>query len=180
MFLWYYNIAVAHETRYAYRIMLTLRYLVYRQDSQIAMSWSVISATIYLTNQLTTNQLTPCSTDLPENLTVSQLIKKFPAFYWTGRFITTFTTARHLSLSSARSIHSMPPHPFLKAHFIIIIASTPWSCKWCLSLRSPHHNPICTSPVSRTCYMPRPSQCSWFDHPNNIAWAVQITTLLVT
>jgi len=32
-------------------------------------------------------------------LTVSQLVKKFPAFYGTRRFITGFTRARHLSLS---------------------------------------------------------------------------------
>jgi hypothetical protein len=37
-----------------------------------------------------------------EKLTVSQLVKKFPAFYGTRRFITAFTRARHLSLSQAR------------------------------------------------------------------------------
>ena len=41
----------------------------------------------------------------------SQLIKKFPAFYGTRRFITAFTSARHLSVSCARSIQSMPPIP---------------------------------------------------------------------
>jgi hypothetical protein len=35
----------------------------------------------------------------PEKLTGPQLLKKFPAFYDTRRFITAFTTARHLSLS---------------------------------------------------------------------------------
>jgi len=44
-------------------------------------------------------------------LTGSQLVKKFPAFYGTRRFITAFTSARHLSLSWARSIQSVPPHP---------------------------------------------------------------------
>ena len=43
--------------------------------------------------------LTPLSRVLLENLTVSQLVKKFPAFYGTRRFITAFTSARHLSLS---------------------------------------------------------------------------------
>ena len=37
----------------------------------------------------------------------SQLVKKFPAFYGTQRFITAFTNARKLSLSRARSIQSM-------------------------------------------------------------------------
>ena len=45
-----------------------------------------------------------------EKLTGSQLVKKFPAFYGNRRFITAFTRARHLSLSWAKSIWSMPPH----------------------------------------------------------------------
>ena len=39
------------------------------------------------------------------------LVNKCRAFYETGRFITAFTSARHLSLSCARSIQSMSPHP---------------------------------------------------------------------
>jgi len=36
---------------------------------------------------------------LLEKLTVPQLIKKFPAFYGTRKFIAAFTSARHMSLS---------------------------------------------------------------------------------
>ena len=36
---------------------------------------------------------------LLEKLIVSQLVKKFPAFYGTRRFVTAITGARHLSLS---------------------------------------------------------------------------------
>jgi len=43
-----------------------------------------------------------------KKLTGSQLVKKFPAFYGTRKFITAFTSARHLSLSWASSIHSIP------------------------------------------------------------------------
>jgi len=43
--------------------------------------------------------LTPWSRVLLEKLILSKLVKKFPAFYETRRFITTFTSARHLSLS---------------------------------------------------------------------------------
>ena len=53
---------------------------------------------------------TPCSIVL-EKLTSSQLVKKFPALYGTRTFITTFTSACHLSLSSARLIQSMPHIP---------------------------------------------------------------------
>jgi hypothetical protein len=48
-------------------------------------------------------------TVLLEKLTVSQPIKKFPTFYGTRRFITAYTTARHLSLSRATSILSIHP-----------------------------------------------------------------------
>jgi len=43
--------------------------------------------------------LTPWSRVLLEELTGLQLIKIFPAFYGTLRFITAFTGALHLSLS---------------------------------------------------------------------------------
>ena len=55
--------------------------------------------------------LTPWSRVLLEKLTGFQLVKKFPAFYGTRRFITAFTNARQLSLSWASSIQSIPPHP---------------------------------------------------------------------
>jgi len=55
--------------------------------------------------------LTPWSRVLLEKLNGSQLVKKFPAFYGTRRFITAFTSALHLSLSWASSIQSIPPHP---------------------------------------------------------------------
>ena len=58
--------------------------------------------------------LAPWSRDLLEKLTGLQLVKKFPAFYGTRRFITAFTRARHLSLSWARSIQYMPPIPLIE------------------------------------------------------------------
>ena len=45
-----------------------------------------------------------------EKLTGSQLVKKFPAFYGTRRFITAFTSVRHLSLSWASSMQSIHSH----------------------------------------------------------------------
>ena len=55
--------------------------------------------------------LTPWSRVLLVRLTGSQLIKKFPTFYGTRRFITEFRSDRHLSLSWASSIQSISPHP---------------------------------------------------------------------
>ena len=76
--------------------------------------------------------VTPWSRVLPKKLCPEPLIK-FPAFYGTMRFITAFTTASHLSLSSARSI-SLCPHP----------TKTPYA-----PVLSPH-----------MCYMSCPSQSS--------------------
>jgi hypothetical protein len=60
-------------------------------------------------------KLTPWSRGLLGKLTVSQLVKKFPAFYGTRRFITAFTRARHLSLlSQLNPVHALPPSHFLK------------------------------------------------------------------
>jgi hypothetical protein len=43
--------------------------------------------------------ITPCSRVLLEKLTGLQLVKKSLAFYGTRRYITAFTSDRHLSLS---------------------------------------------------------------------------------
>jgi hypothetical protein len=43
--------------------------------------------------------LTPHSTVLLEKLTGLQPVKKFPEFYGTQKFITAFTSVRHLFLS---------------------------------------------------------------------------------
>ena len=48
---------------------------------------------------LLTYLLTPWSRVLLEKLASLQLVKKFPAFYGTRRFLTALTSARHLSLS---------------------------------------------------------------------------------
>ena len=52
-----------------------------------------------LLTYLLTYLITPWSRVHLEKLTGSQLVKKFPAFYGTRRFITAFTSARHLSPS---------------------------------------------------------------------------------
>jgi len=53
----------------------------------------------YLLTYSLNHSLTPYSTVFLEKLTVSQLVKKFPEFNGIRRFITAFTSARHLSLS---------------------------------------------------------------------------------
>ena len=55
--------------------------------------------------------LTPWCRVVLEQLTGLQLVKKFPAFHGTPRFITALTSVRHLSLSWASPIQSIHPHP---------------------------------------------------------------------
>jgi hypothetical protein len=88
---------------------------------------------------------------LLEELTVPQLVKKFSAFYGTRSFTTTFTRAYKLSLCWVISVQSRPLSHFLVTHFNMIILSTLRSSKWSPSLMIHHKNPVCTSPLHRTC-----------------------------
>ena len=69
---------------------------------------SVSSTVLYC---LLTYLLTPRCRVLLEKLTGLQIVKKFPEFYGTRRFITALTSVRHLSLSWASPIQSTYPHP---------------------------------------------------------------------
>ena len=94
--------------------------------------------------------LTP---SLLEKLTGPQLVKKFPAFYGICMFITTFTSARHLSLSWASSIQSMPSHPvswrLLLSHLRLGLRSglfpSDFHTKPCIHLSSPKIRATCST-----------------------------------
>jgi len=100
--------------------------------------------------------LTPRSRVPIEKLPGFQQVKKFPALYVIQRFITAFTSARHVSLSLSSSTHSVPPH------LNIGLPSMPGPPKWSLSLRFPHRNPVYVSPVPHTRYMPSQSNSRFF------------------
>ena len=122
--------------------------------------------------------LTPWSKVLLEKLTSSQRVTKFPTFYGTSRFITAFISACYASLSWARSIKSMLPHPtswrtilILSSHLCLVLSSGFFHSGFpTKTLYTPLLSPyvLHAQPIS-----------SWFDHPNNIGWGVQIIKLLI-
>ena len=57
-----------------------------------------------------------------QKLTGLQLVKKFPAFHGTQRFITALTSVCHLSLSWASPIQSIYPHP-TSCRYILILST---------------------------------------------------------
>jgi hypothetical protein len=91
---------------------------------------------------------TPRSTVLLEQLSVSQLVKKLPAFYGTeGSLPRLQVPATCPYLEPAQSSPCLQSH-FLKSHLIIILPSMSGSYRWSLSLRFPHKIP--QSPIGAT------------------------------
>ena len=99
--------------------------------------------------------LTPRCRVLLEQLTGLQLVKKFPAFHGTRRFITALTSIRHLSLSWASPIQSIYPHPTSCRYVLILSTHLRLRPQWSPSLRSPHQDPIRHLPPTHTGHMPR-------------------------
>ena len=56
------------------------------------------------------NYLTVRSRALPGKLIVPKLVKDFPAFYGNRKFITTFTSTRHMSLSWTTTVQYLPSY----------------------------------------------------------------------
>jgi hypothetical protein len=112
---------------------------------------------------------------LLEKLPIVQLLKNFPEFYGTRRFITVFTRALHWSLSWARWIQSIPSH-HISLRFILILSTH-------LRLGLPNgllpsgfaymHS---SSPHTR--YMSCPSCPPWLDHSHYTWRRVQVILLL--
>jgi hypothetical protein len=112
---------------------------------------------IYVCWVLRHNWLTPWSRVCLEKLVVTQLVKKFPAFYGTRRFITVFTRARHWSLSWARCIQSTTFHPISLKSSLISSHLRPGLPSGLFSFGFSDQNFICVSYLSHMCCMSLPS-----------------------
>ena len=86
-------------------------FLIRLSPSVIDLSCRSLSTLYYYYYYLLTYLITPWSRVLLEKLASLQLVKKFPAFYGTRKFLTAHTSALHLSLSWARPIQSSYPNP---------------------------------------------------------------------
>ena len=83
---------------------------------------------------------------LSEKLTGPQLLKMFPEFYESWRFITAFTTAPIVSQIDEVHCPLRPlPKPLLEDHFNTVLPSTPGSSKWPPSIRFSYQNHVWTS-----------------------------------
>ena len=122
--------------------------------------------------------LTPWCRDLLGQLTGLQLVKKFPAFHGTRRFITALTSVRQMSLSWASPIQSVYPYPtswrsipILSTHLRLGLPSGLFPSGFpTKALHTPRL-------LTHTRHMPSPSHSSRFYHPHNIGWGVQASLL---
>ena len=88
----------------------------------LLLNWLLVLGTANSLERSLSHNSTGWRSVLPEKVTGPLLVRKFPAFYGSLGFTTSFKSALHLSLSSARSIQFMPPCP-ASWRFISILPS---------------------------------------------------------
>jgi hypothetical protein len=98
----YFIVTDQYGTIRRYRLLITHR---------VVKMYGGMQVLTYLLIYLLSYLLSPWSRILLKKLTGFKLVKKFPAFYGTRRFITSFTRAHYLSLSHASSIQSIAQYP---------------------------------------------------------------------
>lgn len=94
-----------------------------------------------------------------------------PKFYYFVHKIPPFVRV----LSQINPVHTVPDNLF-KIHRTIMLPLTYRSSKWTLSVRFPHQNSLCTSPLTHMCNLSNKFRPS-FNQPANILWWVQSMNL---
>jgi hypothetical protein len=80
-------------------------------------------------------------------------------------------------LSQMNTVHTFPTY-FPKIHSNIIFQSVHRSSEWFFISGFPIKI-LYAFLISYACYIPRPSHPSWYYHPNNIRWSLQVMKLLI-
>jgi hypothetical protein len=91
----------------------------------------------------------------------AQLVKNFPAFHVTRRFITVFTRARHWEQYRDNWIQFTPY--YFNVYFNVILSPTPMCPKIHFPFRISYHNFVRISQLPHVCYTVCPSHIHSFD-----------------
>jgi hypothetical protein len=103
--------------------------------------------------------------------------QEIPSISWSPKVRYPFTSPVTCPCPEPDQSSPCPPFHFLKIHLNINILSTTGPSKWTLFVRFPHPNPVYTSPIPHTPYMPLPPHYSLFNRVNSIWWGVHIIKL---
>jgi hypothetical protein len=99
-------------------------------------------------------------------LIVFEIVRKFPTFCITQRFINAHTHTYLMSLSSNRLIHSTLSHPISLRSISLLSSQFGLGVPSCLQVFPQH--PVCIFLIPPVCHMP--SLWYPFGHPNTIWW----------
>jgi len=111
--------------------------------------------------------LTPWSRVLEKPISTQQVMK-FPAFMEAEGSLPCSQEPVTCLCPETDQSSLWPPSHFLRIHLNIILPSMPGSTKWFFLSGFHYQNHVSNSPLPHTCYTPRSSHSSKFDHPNNI------------
>jgi len=108
---------------------------------------------------------------------VTQIFKKFPAFYRTGGSLPYLQQPATGSSPEPDASNPHLPTLYRKIHTNIIFPYTPRSSEWTVPFVFAGQNFVCISHLSRACYTFRRSRTPWFYHPD-ITWCYRLKNIL--